>query len=63
LNWLTPATRIDGIEAGDFVVATTYYTILGQEIRKPEMSGIYLVKETCFSKKVTIPKRVIIVND
>ena len=60
---LTPATGVTGIEAGDFVVATIYYNIAGQEVRKPAMSGIYLIKETYFSGKVTITKRLIIVND
>ena len=60
---LASATGINGIEAGDFVVATIYYNIVGQEVRRPAMSGIYLIKETYFSKKVTITKRLIIVND
>jgi hypothetical protein len=60
---LTPTTAVNGVEAGDFVVATTYYTIIGQEVRRPAVNGIYLVKEKYFSKKITVTKRLIIVND
>ncbi|MDR1341813.1 MAG: fibronectin type III domain-containing protein [Prevotellaceae bacterium] len=57
------STGIDGIEPGDYVVATVYYNLQGQEIRKPAISGIYILKKTYASRKVLATKRLVIVNE
>jgi hypothetical protein len=57
------STGIDDIEQGDYVVATVYYNLQGQEVRKPAISSIYILKETYASKKVLTTKRLVIVNE
>jgi hyaluronate lyase len=44
------------IDAGDPVVATESYNLMGQKIEKPSVSGIYLIKKTLKSKKTIVMK-------
>jgi hypothetical protein len=58
-----PVTGIeDNVWDNDYVVATIYYNLLGQEVRTPAVSGIYFVKETYASKKTVVRKKLIIVR-
>ncbi|MDR1342085.1 MAG: fibronectin type III domain-containing protein [Prevotellaceae bacterium] len=58
-----PPTGIDNIKPGDYVVASVYYNLQGREVRKPAISGIYILKETYASRKVLVTKRLVIVNE
>ena len=57
-----PVTGIEDVWDNDYVVSTIYYSLLGQEVREPAISGIYVVKEIYASKKSVVRKRLIIVK-
>ncbi|MDR1342212.1 MAG: DNRLRE domain-containing protein [Prevotellaceae bacterium] len=55
-----PPLSVDGADLSDPVVAVTYYNLQGQKIRKPDLTGIYIVKKVHASKKVVAKKELIV---
>jgi hypothetical protein len=57
------ATGISSIDPGDFVVSVIYYSLQGQEVRRPAITGIYIAKKTYASGKILVAKELVIVNN
>jgi chondroitin AC lyase len=57
-----PETAVGDIDPNDPVVSQRYYTLMGQEVREPTQTGVYIVKRTHASKKVSVRKQLITIN-
>jgi hypothetical protein len=49
-------------DPNDPVVRVQYYTVMGVETPKPAVTGVYVVKRTLASKKITVRKELVIVR-
>jgi hypothetical protein len=59
----SPTSGLDDITvSSDTVVAVKYYTLLGREVVRPTTTGIYIVRNTHVSGRVTAIKQLIVVK-
>jgi predicted outer membrane repeat protein len=56
---LPAATGVAEVDPNDPVVATQYYTLQGQEVRTPAVTGIYIVRRQHLSSRISVVKRLI----
>jgi chondroitin AC lyase len=57
-----PSVGIKELNVKDPAVDLRYYDLMGKEIAKPAVAGIYILKKTHLSKKITTSKEFIITN-
>jgi len=55
-------TGINVPEQNDPVVNVSYYDLMGRKIENPSVSGIYILKKTHLSKKVTTTKKFVLIG-
>ncbi|MDR1342160.1 MAG: right-handed parallel beta-helix repeat-containing protein [Prevotellaceae bacterium] len=57
---LPAATGVDEVDPNDPVVAAQYYTLQGQEVRTPAVTGIYIMRRQHLSGRTSVAKRLIV---